>query len=114
MYAIRSYYVLEPRMEVTVEQLIRGLVIQSGNDASVALAEYVAGSEPAFAELMNHYAALLGMQSTHFMNATGLPDPEHYTTAHDVALLSIATIRDFPEYYAWYSEKEFTFSYNFV
>lgn len=101
---------IEPSMTPTVEELLRGMVIQSGNDASVALAEHVAGTEEAFAELMNHYAAEIGMTGTHFVNATGLPDPEHYTTAHDVALLSIATIRDFPEYYAWYAEKEFTFN----
>ncbi len=101
---------IEPNMQVTVEDLVRGMVIQSGNDASVALAEHLAGSEEAFAGLMNHYAELLGMQDTHFMNATGLPDPEHYTTARDVVTLSIATIRDFPDYYAWYSEKEFTFN----
>jgi D-alanyl-D-alanine carboxypeptidase (penicillin-binding protein 5/6) len=97
-------------MQVSVEDLLRGMVIQSGNDASVALAEHLAGSEEAFAALMNHYAELLGMQGTHFMNATALPDPEHYTTARDVAILSIATIRDFPDYYSWYSEKEFTFN----
>lgn len=101
---------IEPSMEVTVEELLRGMVIQSGNDASVALAEYVGGTEQAFAGLMNHFAEQLGMTHTHFMNATGLPDPEHYTTARDVALLSLATIRDFPEYYGWYSEKEFTFN----
>ena len=101
---------IEPNMTPTVEELLRGMVIQSGNDASVALAEYVAGTEEAFAALMNHYAELLGMTGTHYMNATGLPDPDHYTTAHDVARLSLATIRDFPEYYAWYSEKEFTFN----
>ena len=101
---------IDPSMQVSVEDLIRGMVIQSGNDASVALAEHLAGSEEAFAGLMNHYAELLGMQGTHFINATGLPDAEHYTTARDVVTLSIATIRDFPEYYAWYSEKEFTFN----
>ena len=101
---------IEPNMQVTVEDLIHGMVIQSGNDASVALAEHLAGSEEAFAGLMNHYAQLLGMQDTHFMNSTGLPDPEHYTTARDVVTLSIATIRDFPDYYPWYSEKEFTFN----
>jgi len=101
---------VDPSMQVTVQDLLRGMVIQSGNDASVALAEHVAGSEQAFAGLMNHYGELLGMTGTHFMNATGLPDPEHYTTARDVALLSIATIRDFPDYYTWYSEKEFTFN----
>jgi D-alanyl-D-alanine carboxypeptidase (penicillin-binding protein 5/6) len=101
---------IEPNMEVTVEDLIRGMVIQSGNDASVALAEHIAGSEDAFADLMNHFGELLGMTSTNFVNATGLPDPEHFTTARDVAILSIATIRDFPNFYPWYSEKEFTFN----
>ena len=101
---------IEPGMQVSVEDLIRGMVIQSGNDASVALAEHVAGSEEAFASLMNHYAELLGMSETNFMNATGLPDPDHYTTARDIVALSAATIRDFPDYYSWYSEKEFTFN----
>ena len=101
---------IEPGMQVTVEELIRGMVIQSGNDASVALAEHVAGSEAAFASLMNHYGELLGMTGTSFMNATGLPDPNHYTTARDITALSAATIRDFPEFYAWYSEKEYTFN----
>jgi D-alanyl-D-alanine carboxypeptidase (penicillin-binding protein 5/6) len=101
---------IDPTMQVTVEDLIRGMVIQSGNDASVALAEFLAGSEEAFASLMNHYAEQLGMSNTHFMNATGLPDPDHYTTARDIAVLSAATIRDFPDYYSWYSEKEFTFN----
>jgi serine-type D-Ala-D-Ala carboxypeptidase (penicillin-binding protein 5/6) len=101
---------IEPDMQVSVEDLVRGMVIQSGNDASVALAEYVAGSEEAFASLMNHFAEQLGMTGTHFVNATGLPDPDHYTTARDVAVLSLATIRDFPDFYAWYAEKEFTFN----
>jgi len=101
---------IEPGMQVSVEDLIRGMVIQSGNDASVALAEHVAGSEEAFASLMNHYAELLGMSETNFINATGLPDPDHYTTARDIVALSAATIRDFPDYYSWYSEKEFTFN----
>jgi D-alanyl-D-alanine carboxypeptidase (penicillin-binding protein 5/6) len=101
---------IEPDMQVSVEDLVRGMVIQSGNDASVALAEHVAGSEDAFADLMNHYSELLGMGSTNFTNATGLPDPDHYTTARDIAILSAATIRDFPDYYPWYSEKEFTFN----
>ena len=101
---------IEPDMQVTVEDLVRGMIIQSGNDACVALAEHIAGSEEAFAGMMNHYAELLGLTQSHFMNSTGLPDPEHYTTAHDVALLSAALIRDFPEYYTWYSEKEFTFN----
>jgi D-alanyl-D-alanine carboxypeptidase (penicillin-binding protein 5/6) len=101
---------IDPSMQVSVEDLIRGMVVQSGNDASVALAEHVAGSEDAFASLMNHYSEQLGMTNTHFVNSTGLPHPEHYTTARDVAVLSLATIRDFPDYYAWYSEKEFTFN----
>jgi D-alanyl-D-alanine carboxypeptidase (penicillin-binding protein 5/6) len=101
---------IEPNMQVSVEDLIRGMVIQSGNDASVALAEHVAGSEDAFASLMNHYSDLLGMTDTNFTNSTGLPDPDHYTTARDIAILSAATVRDFPDYYPWYSEKEFTFN----
>jgi D-alanyl-D-alanine carboxypeptidase (penicillin-binding protein 5/6) len=101
---------IEPNMQVSVEDLIRGMVIQSGNDASVALAEHVAGSEEAFASLMNHYGELLGMTDTNFMNSTGLPDPDHYSTARDIAVLSAATVRDFPDYYPWYAEKEFTFN----
>ncbi len=101
---------IEPLMEVTVEQLIKGMVIQSGNDASVALAEHLAGSEDAFAGLMNHYAQQMGMTNSHFMNATGLPHEDHYTTARDVALLSVALIADFPEFYRWYSEKEYSFN----
>jgi len=101
---------IEPDMQVTIEDLIKGMIIQSGNDACVALAEHVAGSEEAFASLMNHYAEMLNMTGTNFVNSTGLPDPQHYTTARDIALLSAAIIRDFPEYYTWYSEKEFTFN----
>ena len=101
---------IEPSMEVTIEQLIKGMVIQSGNDASVALAEHLAGSEDAFAGLMNHYAQQLGMNNSNFMNATGLPHEEHYTTARDVALLSVALIAEFPEFYHWYSEKEYSFN----
>jgi len=101
---------VDPTMEVTVEQLLKGMVIQSGNDASVALAEHLAGTEEAFAGLMNHYATQLGMTNSHFMNATGLPHEEHYTTARDVAILSAALIASFPEYYHWYSEKEYTFN----
>jgi D-alanyl-D-alanine carboxypeptidase (penicillin-binding protein 5/6) len=101
---------IEPLMEVTVEQLLMGMVIQSGNDASVALAEHLAGSEDAFAGLMNHYAQQMGMTNSNFMNATGLPHEDHYTTARDVALLSVALIADFPGYYRWYSEKEYSFN----
>lgn len=101
---------IEPLMEVTVEQLIKGMVIQSGNDASVALAEHLAGTEAAFADLMNHYAAQLGMSNSHFMNATGLPHEDHYTTARDVVTMSVALISDFPNFYRWYSEKEYSFN----
>lgn len=101
---------IDPKMLVSVEDLIRGMVIQSGNDASVALAEHVGGSEEAFADLMNHYGEQLGMTGTNFRNSTGLPDPDHYTTARDIVILSAATIRNFPNFYTWYSEKEFTFN----
>ena len=101
---------IEPSMTPTVEQLIRGMVIQSGNDASVALAEHVAGGEDAFAGLINHYAAALGMTGSHFQDATGLTVEGHYMTARDIALLSAAIIREFPEFYAWFSEKEYTFN----
>ena len=101
---------IDPSMKPTVEQLIRGMVIQSGNDASVALAEHVAGTEAAFAGLMNHYAEALGLTGSHFTNATGWPDEDHYMTARDIALLSAAIISEFPEFYAWYSEKEYTFN----
>ena len=95
---------------VTVEDLLRGVVIQSGNDASVALAEFVAGSEGAFVDIMNQQAELLGMTNTNFENATGLPSPNHYSTAQDMALLAQATINDYPETYPIYAEKQFTFN----
>ncbi|MDT8437671.1 MAG: D-alanyl-D-alanine carboxypeptidase family protein [Wenzhouxiangellaceae bacterium] len=101
---------IEVGNEVAVVDLLRGVIIQSGNDASVALAEHIAGSEEVFAGMMNAEAKRLGMDSTHYMNATGLPHPEHYTTAADVARLSRALIEEFPEYYAWYSEREFTWN----
>lgn len=101
---------IEPGMEVTVEQMVKGMVIQSGNDASVALAEHLAGTEAAFADLMNHYASLLGMTNSNFTNATGLPHQDHYTTARDVATLSVALITEFPDFYHWYSEKEYSFN----
>lgn len=92
---------------VSVNDLLHGIIIQSGNDASVALAEHTAGSESTFAAVMNHYAKQLGMVNTHFTNATGLPDPNHYTTARDMAILAKAVIRDFPETYKIYAQKEF-------
>ena len=102
---------IEPRKPVTVEQLIYGMEVQSGNDATIALAEAVAGSEELFAQLMNREAARLGMASTHFMNATGLPDPQHYTTAADLYKLSAALIRDFPGQYArYYAVKEYRYN----
>ncbi|MCP5301490.1 MAG: D-alanyl-D-alanine carboxypeptidase [Chromatiaceae bacterium] len=101
---------IEVNKRVTVEDLLKGMIIQSGNDASIALAEHVAGSEEAFANLMNDYARRLGMDNTHFVNATGLPDPDHYTTPHDIVRVTEATIREFPEFYKLYSVKEFTFN----
>lgn len=96
--------------KVTLEDLVHGIVIQSGNDASVAVAEHLAGSEDAFAELMNQYAQKLGMKNSHFTNAPGLPDPEHYSTARDLALLGRALIRDFPEEYKVYAQREFIYN----
>ena len=95
---------------VSVEELLKGLIIQSGNDASVALAEHVAGSESAFVELMNQHAERLNMTATHFNNSTGWPDKEHYTTARDLAKLSQAIIADFPKHYSAYKEKEYTYN----
>lgn len=92
---------------VTIEQLVRGVIVQSGNDAAVALAEVVSGNEDAFAESMNEKARELGMARSHFTNATGLPDPNHYSTAQDLAKLSIALMQHHPEYYHYYSEKSF-------
>ncbi|OHY97568.1 D-alanyl-D-alanine carboxypeptidase family protein [Salinicola sp. MIT1003] len=96
--------------QVSVENLLRGVVVQSGNDASVALAEYVAGSESAFADLMNQQAQRLGMQNSHFMNPTGLPHDDHYSSAHDLAILARHIITDFPDHYQVYSEKYFTWN----
>lgn len=101
---------IEVNKEVSVEELLKGLIIQSGNDAAVALAEHVAGSEEAFAELMNKHAAQLGMNGTHFFNSSGMPDENHYTTPRDIALITESTILEFPEFYKWYAEKEYTFN----
>lgn len=101
---------IEVNRQVSVEDLLRGMIIQSGNDASVALAEYIAGSEDAFATLMNQHAIGLGMEKTQFLNSTGLPNEEHLTTASDLAILARALINKFPQYYKWYSTKEFTFN----
>ncbi|MCB1936352.1 MAG: D-alanyl-D-alanine carboxypeptidase [Nitrosomonas sp.] len=107
---IGSRMFIEPNKEVTVNQLIRGMIVQSGNDACIALAEAVAGSEEIFVQMMNQEAQRLGMKNTHFMNTTGLPDPNHYTSAHDLTLLAAAIIRDFPEFYPLYSLKEYTYN----
>lgn len=96
--------------ELPVDDLIRGIIIQSGNDACVVVAEGIAGSESAFAELMNDEAKRMGMVGTHFANSHGLEDPNHYSTAHDMARLAQALIRDFPEYYPIFAEKEFTWN----
>ena len=101
---------IEVGTQVRVDQLVRGMIIQSGNDASVALAEYTAGTEAAFAELMNEYARRLGMRNTNFRNSTGLPAEDHYSSARDIALLAAAIIREFPEFYSLYSEREYTYN----
>jgi D-alanyl-D-alanine carboxypeptidase (penicillin-binding protein 5/6) len=102
---------VEVGKHVAFEDLLHGSIIQSGNDATVAIAEHIAGDESVFAQLMNEHAVKLGMKDTHYVNSTGLPDPEHYTTAYDVALLSQALIRDFPEGYKLFSQREFTFGH---
>lgn len=101
---------VEVGKQVSVDELLKGLIIQSGNDASVALAEHVAGSEDAFAGYMNHQAELLGMTNTNFVNATGWPHPEHFSSARDIAILTQAVIRDYPESYQYYKEREYTFN----
>jgi len=92
---------------VSVQDLILGMIVQSGNDATIALAERVAGTEETFAQLMNTNAQRLGMVGSHFENSSGLPSPQHYTTARDMSLLANAIIRDFPQYYKWFSQREF-------
>lgn len=98
--------------EISVKTLLEGIVVASGNDATVALAEYLAGTEEAFTDIMNQQAKLLGMQNTHFIDSTGLPDKQHYSTPRDLAVLTRAYIKNFPEDYTYYSEK--WFSYNGV
>jgi len=95
---------------VAAKDLLLGMIVQSGNDATIALAEHLAGTEEAFVQQMNTYAQRIGMKNSHFTNAPGLPDPEHYSTARDIALLSRTMIAEFPEYYEWYSTPEFTFN----
>jgi D-alanyl-D-alanine carboxypeptidase (penicillin-binding protein 5/6) len=101
---------IEVGTRVTVQELLFGMIVQSGNDASVALAEHVAGSESVFAEMMNQHAAAIGMLSSHFQNATGLPAEDHRTTARDLAILAQAMVEEFPEYYKWHSIKEYTYN----
>lgn len=101
---------IEPRKAVSVDELLRGEIVQSGNDAAIALAEAAAGSEDAFVERMNREAARLGMKSTHFVNATGLPSPRHVSTAADLAKVAAAIVRDFPQYYPLYSLKEYRYN----
>lgn len=101
---------LPPNKDATVIDLLRGVIIQSGNDAAIAIAEHISGGEDAFADVMNQQAALLGMKDTYFANATGLPDPQHLTTARDLAKLATAVIEDHPEHYSIYAEKEFEYN----
>ena len=110
VFAGSSLMWIEPGKPVRLEDLHRGVVISSGNDASVAIAEHVAGSEDAFADMMNAHALELGLLGTHYVNSHGLPHPEHYTTARDLALLANALIVRFPEDYALYKEREFTYN----
>ncbi len=108
MYGSRMF--IEVGKKVKLSELLAGLIVQSGNDASIALAEHLAGTEEAFVSLMNAQAQALGLTNTHYVNATGLPHEDHYTTARDIATLSRALIRDYPDYYPEYAEKQFTFN----
>jgi len=101
---------VEVGTRVSVEDLLQGMIVQSGNDASVALAEFLAGTEDAFVQLMNQYALELEMRDTQYKNVTGLPSKNHFTSAADIARLAQAIISDFPQYYRWYSQKEFTYN----
>ncbi|MGR8941797.1 MAG: D-alanyl-D-alanine carboxypeptidase family protein [Gammaproteobacteria bacterium] len=101
---------VEVNSQVKIEDLLKGVIIQSGNDASVALAEHIAGDEATFADLMNQHAARLGMKNSHFKNADGLPVEDHYTSARDLAIVTTALIKEFPQYYPWFSQKEFTYN----
>jgi D-alanyl-D-alanine carboxypeptidase (penicillin-binding protein 5/6) len=107
---IGSRMFIEPRRPVTANELVHGMIIQSGNDACIALAEAIAGTEEVFVQRMNLEAQRLGLTKTHYVNTTGLPDPQHYSTARDLARLAQAIIRDFPEYYPIYSKKEYSYN----
>ena len=109
--ALGSRMFIEPRKPVTVEELIQGMIVQSGNDACIALAELIAGSEETFAQMMNREAQRLGMKGSQFRNSTGLPDAQHYATTRDLATLATALIRDFPaEYGKYYSQKDYRYN----
>ncbi len=101
---------VEVGKRIAVEDLLLGMIVQSGNDASVALAEHIAGTEGVFAQMMNQYAQALGMYSSNFLNATGMPAEGHLTTARDLATLARAIIEEFPDYYPWHAVKDFTFN----
>jgi D-alanyl-D-alanine carboxypeptidase (penicillin-binding protein 5/6) len=101
---------IEPNIPVTVDELLHGMIIQSGNDATIALAESIGGNEAGFVTMMNKEAQRLGMTHTHFVTATGLPDPQHYTTARDLSLIATAIIRDYPEFHPLYSIKEYRYN----
>ncbi len=101
---------VEVGKRVAIKDLLLGMIVQSGNDASVALAEHIAGTEGVFAQMMNQYAQQLGMHSSHFLNATGMPEEGHVTTARDLATLARAVIEEFPDHYSWHSIKEFTYN----
>ncbi|NOT13519.1 MAG: D-alanyl-D-alanine carboxypeptidase [Methylococcaceae bacterium] len=101
---------IDVNTQVAIEDLLKGVIIQSGNDASVALAEHVAGNELTFADMMNQHAQRLGMVNSHFENSDGLPSSNHYTSARDLGILTSAMIKEFPEYYRWFSQKEFTYN----
>lgn len=108
--AIGSRMFVDPKSPATIEELLNGLIVQSGNDAAIILAEAVAGSEAQFAEIMNAQAKRMGMNNTRFTNASGLPNPEHYSTARDLAILAMRVIEDHPDYYRMYSQKEYTYN----
>jgi len=110
MFKGSSLMWLEPGMEVSISELEKGIVISSGNDATVAIAEHLAGNETAFANIMNTHAQRLGMNDSYFENSHGLPSPNHLTTAHDLALLAKAIIQDFPAHYQIYAERDYTFN----
>ena len=101
---------IEPNRPVTVEELIKGMIVQSGNDATVALAELIGGTEENFVQKMNRQAQQLGLKNTHYVNSTGMPDPNHYSSARDIVMLSMALIRNFPDFYRYYSIKEYQYN----